>query len=833
MKEQNFYDFINQVKESNDIVQVISSFTSLNSHYMAICPIHQDKKPSLRVYPDTQSFYCFGCHAGGDVISFISLYKNISFMDALSFLADNAGLRMPVFNNNYSPEIQHNRSIEDILSSTAQYYHSSLTQEVKEYLIKERMISEDTIERFLIGYARGGLKNHLTKTCNYSIEDCLEAGVLINNQDSGIRDFFYNRITLPNFKYGRVINIAARSFPEGEPKYINLRGRPIEFYNQDALRSKEIIITEGVFDCLQAVQHGYKAVSLQGAGIFKEEYIRLFQNVEKVYVCLDGDQAGRDGMKRIGSLLQDKARLVSLPEGKDLDECLKENSIDEFQKLLSESRDPIVYEIELIPEDTEPIELSNKLTPVLKRISMRKGSQQEIFLTNYIQKRFNFTAKQIDAFRKEMKAQPEKDKDEEKEYSIEEGYKAVFPDLVDLVNYKGDVAYLIKEGDTFSIEKSITIDGGVFIPPQKEQLLFSLPDGERVLSLIKDKNESDRNLYEDTIELFAANFDLPSDDYYHLLCLWVLHTYLLENFHYSPQICLLSLESRGKTRTGTTLIYTAYRGIFTQEIREPVIIRMSELFNASFFFDVWQIWETAKKTQSVDLLLQRFQHGSQVARVIAPERASFEDYRIFSSFGPTIYATNEPSHRLLESRGIEISMIKSKRSFEKDITRERLIPYKERMVAFRARHLGEVLPECDKPSAERLGDIMKPLYQVLKLVCPDREQKFLSFVAELEEERKSIKSESGEAEIIEALISLESKVDGGRLYIKDIVEKVNEGTHERNQKSPKSIGRLLRTMGFKGKRLHGGARGIEYDKDKIYELAIEHGLDISEPPSIP
>ncbi|MCX5804053.1 MAG: CHC2 zinc finger domain-containing protein [Proteobacteria bacterium] len=824
MKDQYFPAFIDQVKELNDIVQVISTYIPLDHHFMAICPLHSDKKPSLRVYPNTQSFYCFGCHAGGDVINFIMLHQEIPFWNALTFLADKVGLTVPTPDQKDLTTIQQDRIIEDILIHTVQYYHSTLTPEVKEYLIKERMISEDIIERFLIGYAKGGLKRHLINTCKHSIEDCLKAGVLINDQNSGTRDFFYHRITLPSFKYGRAINISGRIFPEGDPKYINLPGRPIDLYNQDSLRSKKVIITEGIFDCLRAVQYGYPAVALQGAMIFKKEYLKLFQNAERVYVCLDGDQAGIDGMKRIGSLLEDKARLVFLPDGKDLDEYLKENGRDKFQELLSSSLDPIEYEISLIPEDTKRIDLHKKLEPILQRISKRPRTQQEALLKEDIQKRFKLTSKEIDLYRREIKSVPKHENNVETQHAPDEEFKAVFPGLVDLVEYEGQPAYLIKEVKTFSIEKSVAIDGKVFFPPTKDQIPFLLPDGERVRAFIEDSKETDHLLYDDILEQFIRMFELPSNKHYDLLALWLMHTYLMEKFEYSPQLCFFATDTRGKSTTGQALIYMAYRGIYVENVREAFIFRMAEYFGTTIFFDIFDIWKDIKSSQSEDAFLQRFQRGAVVPRVINPELPPFEDIRFFKIFGPTIYATNEATHRVMEGRGIVINMPKTDRVFKEKPTKEGLLTYKERLVAFRARHLDDVLPDAESISLHRLGDILGPLHKILKLVCPEREQILLDLTKELEEERKMNKSQSQDARIIEAIINLESTVERGELSNKAITEKFNEELLEKFKLPPERIGRRIKALGIPTKRISGGRMAIIYDPTQIRALAEEHGV---------
>jgi len=833
MKEQDFRIFVDQVKELNDIAEVIGEYIKLDRALRAICPFHEEKNPSFHVNAQGQYFHCFGCGASGDVITFIVLYLKLPFLEALSFLAQRASLPPPTLKDEDLNKIQHERRIEDILFDTAHYYHHSLTPEVKAYLTDQRMITLETIERFLIGYANGGLKKYLTNDRKYPLEDCLQAGVLVNDEGKGSHDFFYHRITLPSFKNARVINLSGRIFPEGDLKYLHLRGRSISLYNQDALLSNEALIVEGIFDCLMAIQHSYSAVALQGAKNFKKEYLDMFHRVETAYISMDGDEPGRLGARAIGKLLEDKARIVLLPDGKDPDEYLKENGRDKFQELLSSSLDPIEYEISLIPEDTKKIDLHRKLEPIFQRISKRPRIQQEALLKEDIQKRFKLLNKDIDECRKIIRSNETKDINEKPQFQSKKKYKAIFPGLVDLVEYKGQPAYLIKQGEEFLIKQNFSIEGETYFPPPKDQLPFLLPVGERVMEIIHDHRETDQRLYKDLFELTKRNAELPSEEHYHLLALWVLHTYLMENFNYSPQMCFFSLEGRGKSRTGMTLIYTAYRGIFTEEVREPIIIRMTKNLNASYFFDVWNIWKTANDSGSVDLLLQRFQHGANVYRVPFPEREPFEDYRGYEIFGPTVYATNEPSHRILESRGIVITMPKSERKFEEDVKPEFLLTYKERCVAFRARHLGEVPPSCDKPSSERLGDIMKPLYQVLKLVCPEREESFLRFLKKLEEERKMLKSETSDAQIIQAMIELEPNVIAGELSLQEITEKVNEDLDERYKRSNEKIGWRLRAMGITKRTGKRGKRYVIFDREKIYALAREHGLPEPQQPTQP
>jgi DNA primase len=194
------------------------------------------------------------------------------------------------------------------------------------------------------------LREHLIDKRKFPLDLCLKAGVLKKTAEGAVRDYFYHRVIFPNLKRGRVVHLSGRSLDEGqEPKYLHLPGEMRYLYNEDALSSKTVYIAEGIPDCLSAVQAGYSAVAILGSSNFKPEYLPKFSRCEAVYLCLDGDKAGEEGALRIGGLIGERARIVQLPTGLDLNDYFKDHRKEDFESLIASAKDIIKYELSLIP----------------------------------------------------------------------------------------------------------------------------------------------------------------------------------------------------------------------------------------------------------------------------------------------------------------------------------------------------------------------------------------------------------------------------------------------------------------------------------------------------
>lgn len=191
MDNDNFRLFIDQVKEANDIGDVIGRNLKLNRNRKALCPFHEESEPSFSVCDKGQYFHCFGCGVGGDVIRFIELYKELPFMAALKFLANEVGMSIPTISSEISAQIVRDTSKNHILSISAAYYHRQLISVARDYL-HGRGISNISITQFQIGWADGKLKNHLVDAHDFKIDDCIDAGVIKLDGQGVAREFRFS-----------------------------------------------------------------------------------------------------------------------------------------------------------------------------------------------------------------------------------------------------------------------------------------------------------------------------------------------------------------------------------------------------------------------------------------------------------------------------------------------------------------------------------------------------------------------------------------------------------------------------------------------------------------
>ncbi len=841
MKVSNPRSLVEEVRAKNDIVDVIGRRIELSRTFKGLCPFHDERVPSFSVNPSGQYYHCFGCGAGGDVFDFVMRYEDKSFMEALLELAGQAGIPMSHPTAQERKQFEEERSIEDVLTESARFYHESLRAEAKDYLTKERGFTEEMIDHFRIGYAVGGLKEHLTGKSGFPLDLCITAGVLKRTEDGLVKDYFYKRIIFPNIRRGRVVHLSSRSLDGHEPKYLHLPGEIRYLYNEDAIASNKVYIAEGIPDCITAVQSGYPTVAVLGTSGFTRDDVPKFSRCETVYLCLDGDVAGREAAVKIGGMIGEKARIVQLPDRLDLNDFFRSYTVDDFEKLIASSQDVIKYELSLIPSDTDKTELPERLEPILKQLAHMDRVKAEAYLNYEIKPRFKLSKRDMDGYRelvskcKEAPAQAEQ-KDNEVQYT------AILDCLVDLVDDNGSPAFLVTGADGPSIVHQIEIDRTTYIPPPKEQIPWRLPRGEEVLIHYEQQQshadmKADGILFDDLVHHHKSISELPSDDYYDLIAAWILHTYLQETTQYTPIICLFAVPERGKSRTGKGMIYIAYRGIHVESLRDAYLLRAAHDLHATIFFDVKDIWGKAEKSGSEDILLHRYERGAKVPRVLYPDRGPHKDTVYYSVFGPTVIGTNEGVHRILETRAIQICMPETSKRFENDVTPEAALGLKERLVAFRARHLGTSFPAANKPASGRLGDILKPLQQIIRLVKPGKEPSFLQLVKILEDERLMEKADSLEAEILAAVISLEDEIEKGMLPVKRITDELNEDRPERSKVSYHRVGWRLKAMGFQKAKTGKGSSAILFDEEKISGMERAYGLkktpETSETPELP
>ena len=402
---------------------------------------------------------------------------------------------------------------------------------------------------------------------------------------------------------------------------------------------------------------------------------------------------------------------------------------------------------------------------------------------------------------------------------------ASFPGLVDMVDKDGEVAFLLKEKGNLRVEKSYVDEkGNSLIPPEKNGIPFHLVPANKVLDNYEDDN--DRSLYNDIIKKLEKVACLPlhpSKNYYHLVTVFIFLTYLQEGVSYFPMLWFFGPPERGKSRIVKAIKNLSFRGLYTETLNQAYIFRFAHLFRGTLLIDIYELISRALKTAAYDLLLGRFEKGVKVPRVLSMDKGPFKDISYFDIAGPTVLATNVeiPTTNPLRSRCILLMMPEARGIWPNNNSNEDLGDLKARLVAFRARHLGTALPEFEKRTSGRLGDITHPLLRVAKLFPDVALIPLHTLIEILETERKGLQSETLPGRIAKALYDLQKDVQKDRLRVKKVADKVNkQGV---GQTSINMIGRELVMMGV-NKIKSGGVIWITWEPKTLEKIWDRYGV---------
>lgn len=345
--------FLQELKMKTDIEDVISTYVTLKRRgatLVGLCPFHNEKTPSFTVYPATQSFYCFGCGAGGDAITFLKKIENLDYLDAVKTLAQRAGLQMPQegFDNSLS---KRRRRILEMNREAARFYHSVLlSPEGKvgyDYYIG-RALSAATINHFGLGFAPDrwdALLKHM-RAKGYQPAELVDAGLARKGQ-KGYYDNFRNRVMTPIIDVrGNVIAFGGRVLDDSKPKYINT-GDTLVYKKTNELfalnfakDSKEdaLILCEGYMDVIAMHQAGFtNAVAGCGTALTTEQVRLISRYAKEVILTYDADEAGQKALQKAMTLFDQtdvKVRIPALVGGKDPDEIIRTYGRDKFKGML-------------------------------------------------------------------------------------------------------------------------------------------------------------------------------------------------------------------------------------------------------------------------------------------------------------------------------------------------------------------------------------------------------------------------------------------------------------------------------------------------------------------
>lgn len=361
-------EFIQELKIRTDIVDIISSYVNLKKvgrNMVGLCPFHNEKTPSFNVSEENGFFHCFGCGAGGDVITFIKRAENLDYIDAVKFLAQRAGMSMPEDYGDRGITNLKNR-IYEANREAARFYHKQLYtpngERALEYL-RKRNLSEKTIIHFGLGYSpqsRYELVNYL-RNKGFTAQELIQANLAKQSQRGYAFDRFSDRVMFPIMDLrGNVIAFGGRVMSDIKPKYLNTSDTPVfnKSRNLFALgfaKKKSfgtLILVEGYMDVIALHQAGIEnAVATLGTALTQEQAMLMKKYCETVAVCYDSDDAGRKATERAIPILRDaglKIKILNVPDGKDPDEYIRthgEQGPARFRMLLDKSGNDVDFRL--------------------------------------------------------------------------------------------------------------------------------------------------------------------------------------------------------------------------------------------------------------------------------------------------------------------------------------------------------------------------------------------------------------------------------------------------------------------------------------------------------
>ncbi len=361
-------EIINEIKYRNDIEQVISPYVNLKrrgKNLVGLCPFHGEKTPSFTIYPESGSFYCFGCGVGGDIFTFTKLIENLDYIEAVRLLAERSGIAIPEsgYDDSYAKTKD---TIYEINRETARFFHEHLMSPEGKWALdylRGRGLTMSTIRHFGLGAAPDSwdaLINHL-KDKGFSISDMVRANVVGKSQRGSYYDRFRKRVMFPIINLrGKVIAFSGRAMP-GEDKqggkYVNTADTPVYKKSENLFGmnfaknhcDERIILVEGNMDVISLHQAGFEnAVAALGTSFTPEQANIISRYTNEIVLTLDADAAGQKAVRRAGEILKNtglKVRVIVIPDAKDPDEYIKKFGKERFSGLLEGAVSEIEYKL--------------------------------------------------------------------------------------------------------------------------------------------------------------------------------------------------------------------------------------------------------------------------------------------------------------------------------------------------------------------------------------------------------------------------------------------------------------------------------------------------------
>ncbi len=401
---------LDEIRDRADIVDLIGEYVDLKrsgSNYMGLCPFHSEKTPSFSVSPSKSIFKCFGCGVGGDVITFVMKRENLSFPEAVEFLAEKYNVRLEVYKDeNKEAREKRNRLYEINREAGLHFLKNYEASQKTQLYLKNRMLSDKTIRSYGIGYSKDSwtdLYDHLTKM-GYREDELLELNLISKSKNGNYIDRFRDRVMFPIInRNNRIIGFGARAFGDAKPKYLNSRETPIfhkgsnvfniNIISRESSRER-IILVEGYMDVISLYNSGinYSVASL-GTSLTIDQANIIKKMARDIYICYDSDSAGINATSRaIDIFLQAsvKPKIIEIEGGLDPDDFIKKYGVEGFENKIKSAISYIEFKIKKLKEnfnleDSEG--LSNFTIESAKILSSIKNPiERDIFVKDFSRK---------------------------------------------------------------------------------------------------------------------------------------------------------------------------------------------------------------------------------------------------------------------------------------------------------------------------------------------------------------------------------------------------------------------------------------------------------------
>ena len=401
--------FIDEVLSRTSLVEFIDSHVSLvkrGANYLACCPFHHEKTPSFNVIPNKQFYYCFGCGASGNAISFAMNYLRKDFVGSIEDLASRIGLTVPVEAGSSPSNNVSYQKIYGFLDEVSQLYYKNLLKDsAAQHYLQQRSLTQATIDHFQLGFAPDEWQ-HLSNAFPNQQKALLDTGMLVKNDKGNIYDRYRGRIMFPiHDKRGRVVGFGGRVMdPAHQPKYLNSPETPYfhksnELYGLHHLQKTSpdtILIVEGYMDVIALYQHGIdNAVATLGTATTQSHIQTLFKTAKTLIFCFDGDKAGRKAASRALTIClplihdDESIKFMFLPEGEDPDSLVQKQGREQFNQGMTEALSLDAFFISELSRDASPHDTAgrSKFIHLAKPLiaSMHKGAFKELLLNQLAQ----------------------------------------------------------------------------------------------------------------------------------------------------------------------------------------------------------------------------------------------------------------------------------------------------------------------------------------------------------------------------------------------------------------------------------------------------------------